>query len=777
MIWVLLMPLAAALVAPLVLRLAGRRVGPWLLGAVPAVAVTRLATEFAATGAPVQVSWPWVPQLGAALAFRADGLGVVFALLVGWIGGLVTVYAGGYLAGHPRLGRFYLLLLGFITAMLGLVLADNLVLLFVCWELTSITSFFLIGFKHDAGYARDAARQALLTTGAGGLALLGGLVLLAVVAARAGLDAQAAQTISALLPRGPDLAADPLFPAALVLILAGAFTKSAQMPFHHWLPAAMAGPTPVSALLHSATMVKAGVFLLARLLPVLGGSPLWSPLVIPLGTVTMLGGALLALGRRDLKSVLAFTTISALGTLVLLLGIGTPAAVGAMIVFLTVHALYKATFFMVVGNVDHGTGSRDLAALSGLRLAMPWTATAALLAALSMAGAPPALGYMGKKLVLQAKLGMATTSDWLMMAAVLTNIVMVAVALTLAVRPFWGRRNEVARTAREAPLTMLAGPLLLGMLGLVIDLVPSLYDLQLGETAAGAVAGQPVTIKLSMWSGLGLEALTLLAVSVLAFAGGTLVYRRIHLIWHLPPLPRLLVAVTPSALYDRALAGLFALAALHTRLLQRGALRFYVAVVSLAAVAATGPALVRALGAAEIPDLPTGLYVHEVLLALLIAAGGLGAAAARRPIVAVMAAGVSGLGLALLFGVYGGVDLAITQLLVETLLVAVVAAALLRLPARRRPVRRLARLRDGLIASAGGAMAAAVVLVTAAGQRPRPLAEAMLAASVPEAHGRNVVNVILVDFRALDTLGEITVVAAAAVGVLLLLRRRSGGAA
>jgi multicomponent Na+:H+ antiporter subunit A len=775
---VLLAPLTAALAAPLLLHLLGRRATPWVLAAVPITAVTVLAARCNAAPEPLFASWPWASQLGVELAFRTDGLSVVFALLVGWIGGLTTLYAGGYLRDHPQLGRFYLIFLSFIASMLGLVLADNIFVLFVCWELTSITSFFLIGFKHQADDARDAARKAILTTGAGGLAMLGGLVILALIAQRtAGLDLPAAATISALLPLGAILQADALFPAALLLILAGAATKSAQMPFHFWLPAAMAGPAPVSALLHSATMVKAGVFLMARLLPVLGGCALWHIFVIPLGTVTMLGGAMLALRMRDLKAVLAYTTVSALGTLVLLLGIGTPEAVGAMVVFLIVHALYKATLFMVAGNVDHEVGNRDLATLSGLRRAMPLTALAALLAAMSMGGAPPALGYIGKKLPLQAALDLGVLGDWLVFAASITNIAMVVVALAVAVRPFWGRRTAESRAAHEAPPSMLVGPLLLAGLGLAVGLVPSLFNFTLGESAASVIATQPVAIKLTLWSGLSLESLLLMGLSLAVFGVGYLAYRRLHLFWRLPGLPRPLAALSPDTLYERALVGTLDLAALHTRLLQNGSLRFYLTVVILATVALTAPALIRALGAADAPELPTQRYLYEPMLALLIAAGGLAAAAAKRPVVSMIFAGITGLGMAMVFGLYGGIDLAITQLLVETLLVVVLLAALLRLPPLRRSVPRLPRLRDGLIATAGGAMAAGVVLVASAGDRPTPVADAMLAASAPEAFGRNVVNVILVDFRALDTMGEITVVAAAVVGIWALLRQRRKGAA
>ncbi|MGD8396287.1 MAG: proton-conducting transporter membrane subunit, partial [Candidatus Eiseniibacteriota bacterium] len=381
MIEALLAVLVAALAAPILVRL-NRRAAPWLLAAVPPLAATRiLLLQAGSSGETLLAAWTWIPELGLDLAFRLDGLSVLLGLLIGWIGGFVVLHSGTYLAGNPRLGQFYLLLLAFLAAMFGLVLADNLFLLFVCWELTSVTSYFLIGFKHGEAYARDAARRALVTTGAGGLALLGGLVLLVLMGERAGLDAQAATRFSTLLEHGAALRADPLYSATLILILLGCLTKSAQFPFHHWLPAAMAGPTPVSALLHSATMVKAGVFLLARLHPALGGTPLWSGTLILAGTVTMVTGATLAVGQRDLKALLADTTVSALGTLVLLLGIGSAQALAAMVVFLTVHALYKSSLFLAVGNVDRQTSSRDLAHLRGLRRAMPITAAAALLAA------------------------------------------------------------------------------------------------------------------------------------------------------------------------------------------------------------------------------------------------------------------------------------------------------------------------------------------------------------------------------------------------------------
>ncbi len=776
MLTVLIATVAAALAAPLFVRLPGRgsrSAAPWILGAVPLLGTAWLAyTFFIRGGADLAASWDWAPGLGTALAFRADGLAILFTLLVGGIGGLVTIYAGGYLAGHPRLGSFYLLLLLFIASMLGLVLADNLVLLFVCWELTSITSFFLIGFDREKEYARKAAQKALLTTGAGGLALLGGLVLLATMAQRAGLDPSSSLTLSRLPEVGEALRADPLYPAAVGLILLGCFTKSAQMPFHFWLPAAMAGPAPVSALLHSATMVKAGIFLLARLHEPLGGTAFWTGSLTIAGAITMVGGALLALGRRDLKALLAYTTVSALGTLVLLIGLGSDRAIAAMVIFLTVHALYKATLFMVIGNVDHEAGTRDLVHLGGLSRAMPITMAAAVLAALSQAGAPPALGYLGKKLALQAKLDFGTLSEWLVVAAIVTNIAMVAVALVIALRPFWGRTVVPVRRVHEAPVTMLAGPVLLAALGLIIGLVPAVFGRSLGAAAASAVAGTPITIQLKIWSGLSVEALTLLGVSLFGFGAGFLVYRRLHLLWHRPSLPAVLIPLSPTILYERGLAGLFAVAAWQTRQLQRGVLRFYVAVVVLAVVALVLPWLARAAPpAAWAADLAE-VALHEFLLVLVILAGTVGAVFTRRPIVAVMVAGAAGVGLALVFASYGGVDLAITQILVETLLVVLFATILRRLPPRMTGTGRIARIRDVGIAALGGTLAVLLVLVGASGDSGRHVAASMLERSVPEAFGRNVVNVILVDFRALDTLGEITVVAAAAVAIGCLLRGR-----
>ena len=764
MLNLLLANLAAALAAPLLVRLV-RPVAPWVLALVPLVSATAVvgAGMRAPTGYLVG-SWEWLPQLGVEFALRADGLSLLFTALVGLVGSLVVLHAGSYLAGSPLLGRFFFLIFVFITAMFGLVLADNLWLLFVCWELTSITSFFLIGFKSDQEYARDSARRALLTTGAGGLALLAGFVALSVMGRRAGLDPLEATTISKLLPLGDQLIGDPLFPLALVLILLGTLTKSAQMPFHHWLPAAMAGPTPVSALLHSATMVKAGVFLLARLHPALGGSDLWTVILVPVGTVTMVGGALLAVGRTDMKEILAYTTISALGTLVLLAGLGTPAALAAMVVFLTVHALYKSTLFLVAANIDQRTGTRDLNRLGGLGRVMPLTGLAALLAALGQAGAPPALGYMGKKLALKAKLELAAFDEWLILAAALTNIAMVALALFMVLRPFGGARPGEPPRGKPVGAAMVVGPVVLGLLGVAVGLVPSVFDTHLGTAAASAAAGRPVVLELKVWSGLSLQSLLLTGLSLAIFGAGYLLYTRLHLFHARPHLPRALAGFSPTVLHDRGLARILQLAEGLTGLIQGGLLRRYVGAVALAAGLGALWWLVPAMGA-QTHIGGEGITPHGVLLVLIMAAGALGAALARRPIVGALAAGMTGLGLALVFALFSGVDLAITQILVETLMIVILVSVLSRLPGRLPAADRGFRPLRLAVATVPG-VAATLAVLLAAGDRSRSLlSEEILARALPEAAGRNVVNVILVDFRALDTLGEIVVVAAAALTV------------
>jgi multicomponent Na+:H+ antiporter subunit A len=440
-----------------------REYAGWLLALLPAGLTVYFLNLLVNPGMNPWGSYkiPWAPNLDIDFSLRVDGLGLLFALLISGIGTLVTIYANGYLKGDQRLNRFFAWLLAFMASMLGVVLSDNLILLFIFWELTSLTSFLLIGFYHDEEASRAAALQALIVTSLGGLVMLAGLVLLGQVAGT--------YEISALLDRGNAVRSSSLYTPILILILIGAFTKSAQFPFHFWLPNAMQAPAPVSAYLHSATMVKAGIYLLARLSPVLGGTQEWLFLVGGIGAATMLAGGFLAIIQTDLKRLLAYSTVSALGMIVHLIGLGSPLAVKAAMVLLVAHALYKGALFLVAGSVDHETGCRDVTRLGGLRGAMPVTAVAGGLAGLSMAGLPPALGFISKELFYETGLEFGA---WLTGAALLAAVFTIYVAGVVGVEPFWGNKQETPKKAHEASLALWLGPLLLSCLGLFFGLFP-----------------------------------------------------------------------------------------------------------------------------------------------------------------------------------------------------------------------------------------------------------------------------------------------------------------
>ncbi len=736
----------------------------WLLALLPAAAFAYVAAQAPSVvaGESLQLSLAWVPSLGISLSFQLDGLSLLFALLISGIGALIVVYAGGYLAGHPQLGRFYAVLLLFTAAMLGLVCAGDVITLFVFWELTSITSYLLIGFDHERAAARAAALQALLVTGGGGLALLAGLLLLG--------QTGGGYELWRLIERAPAIHASPLYLPILALVLAGAFTKSAQVPFHFWLPAAMEAPTPVSAYLHSATMVNAGVYLVARLHPVLGGSPAWHYTIALAGAATMLTGAVLALAQRDLKRLLAYSTVSALGTLMLLLGLGTTLAAQAAMLFLVVHSLYKGALFMVAGGIDHATGTRDVTALGGLRGAMPLLAAAALCAGLSMAGLPPMLGFIGKELLYEAKLQAPAASGWITAAGVAANALTVAIAGIVALGPFWGRPRVTPRPAHEPPLALLLGPLVLAAIGLLIGLWPNEFE-ALIAAAAGAIRGEPTSLSLALWHGwspvLLLSAVTVAAGATLYAAGAR--ERAERAAARLAPLAWL----TPTRLYHAALRALIGLAGGQTRTLQSGSLSAYVLIVLLSLIAAVGATLIGDRGWwMAWPMAPVAL--PEVMVCGIMIAAAVAATRATSRLAAIAALGAVGYGISLLFVFFGAPDLALTQFAIETLTVILFVLVIYRLPRFASLSTRGVQRRDAVVATGVGALMAALVLLAAASPLPSRLAAFFAAQSLTAAHGHNVVNVILVDFRSLDTLGEITVLAVAALGIWALVGLRLG---
>ena len=716
-----------------------------------------------ANGRVLTPSIAWVPGLDVRLAFRIDGLSLLFALLITGIGVFVTAYAASYLRGHPHFGRFFLYLLAFKLSMLGLVLADDVIVLFVFWELTTVTSFLLIGFNHADEVARRNALQALLVTGSGGLALLAGLVLMASVGG--------SLSISELLTQGDVIRGDALYLPILILVLAGAFTKSAQVPFHFWLPNAMAAPTPVSAYLHSATMVKAGVFLLARFHPALGGTEPWIWTLTLFGAATAVWASLMAMRQSDLKLALAYTTVMALGTLTMFLGSSATIGISAAVTFLVVHALYKCSLFLVVGNIDHGTGTRQIDQLGALARHMPWTAAAAMAAALSMAGFPPFLGFIGKELKYEGALAIASEPVLAVAAAVAANALMVALAGVVAISVFHGHPRKTPKVPHEAPWPMLAGPVMMASLGLGLGLVPPFVGAGIVSPAVTAIIGEPQSVKLALWHGINVP----LALSVLTTFLGVVLYVARN------PLRRALNAMvaalplTSDRAYDHTVAGMMALAEWQTQVLQGGVLRRYVFMVFAVITAAAGATLWFRDAFVPLPAWPDAPW-YAWGLAILVVAGTVLTVVTESRLAAICGLSAVGTGVALIFLLHGAPDVAMTQALVEILFLVIIAIVLLRLPGlvgAGHPG-RAGRLRDGVLALAGGTVMTCLVLAVTASPLSLHLTEYFAAQSVAEAHGRNIVNVILVDFRALDTLGEILVVGIAGLAAYALIRLRPG---
>ena len=696
---------------------------------------------------PVVSHVAWVPALGVDLAFHVDGLSVLMLLMITGVGTAVFVYAGGYLAGHPQQNRLYVLLSLFMVAMIGCVTADNLIVLFLFWEMTSLMSFLLVGFNHEQESSRKSAQQAFLVTGTGGLALLAGFIVLG--------QAMGTYSVSAIVAQLPQVDATPQLTVALLLILVGAFTKSAQFPFHFWLPNAMSAPTPVSAYLHSATIVKLGVYLLARLDPGFGEWALWEWALKGAGSITAAWGMVLALRERDLKRILAWSTVATLGTLVTLVGLrgeGATVAVGAL---LLAHALYKAPLFFVAGNIDHGTGTRVIDRLGNLRHAMPWTAAAALLAGASMAGMPMSFGYIAKDIILAAK-GADDVFAFARAANTIFGAIAVAVAGVAAIRVFWRHPgSNVTPEAHEGGPTLVGPPLVLSGIGILLGLFPFIVQDLIAQASVAMTPGTEAVIV-----GLALEVGPALTSVAITLAVGLAVF----FLWD--PLHRLFERVAQrvgpmgmSSHYDRLLRGIPAFAAASTRRLQHGRLPGYGVLLLATVTLAMGGVLLAGSAHWAWPAWD-GVSPGFAGACALIAAGAWLATRQRDRLVLLLAAGLVGFGSAVFFLYAGAPDVAFTQFVVESVFVIVVASVLLKLRLKGRGQGLPEPPRWGLwaVAIAFGGVVALWLLVSVAGPLDPALSGFFAERSVPDAHGRNVVNVILVDFRALDTLGEITVV-------------------
>ncbi len=762
MLYAILSIFLLAALAPGVHRLTGRHSG-WVLALLPAALFVYFASflpTINAGGVVVQVT-PWLPGLDIQLSFFLDGLSLLFALLITGIGFFIVSYAGRYLEHSRDIGRFYVLILAFMGSMLGLVLADNLIALFVFWELTSVTSYLLIGYNHEDLKARKAALQGLIVTVGGGLALLAGLVMLGLAAGT--------YEISEILNAGDVVREHALYLPLLILILLGAFTKSAQVPFHFWLPNAMAAPTPVSAYLHSATMVKAGIYLLARLNPSLGGTEFWFLVLTLFGAVTMFTGVFLAFRSTGVKSVLAYSTVMALGILTMLIGIGTETALLAAMAFLLAHSLYKGALFLIAGILDHQVGAKDFLQTGGLRFALPVTATVAMFAALSLGGLIPMFGFVAKELMLESVLGAPGLVPLLVVLVMAAVILGVAVAGIVGLRPWFGPPVATPKTPREAGPALLAGPIVLTALGLLLGLSPGLADRGLLAAAAQAVnAGVPVDIPLVLWHGLNWP----LAMSLIGLVLGLLLYRRwaqarAALAW----VDRA-ARFGPERGYEVMMAAIVSISEGQTRLLQNGYLRYYIIFILLTTVALVAWT-VRAYGVTVGPLDLSDVRFYEVAIVMVMALSALVAVLTKSRLGAVAALGSFGFTIALIFVLFSAADVGITQILVETLTVILLVLVLFRLPGFLGLSSGWVRLRDAMVSLLVGAMVTFLILSTNSAREFDSIAQFFITQSVPEGHGRNIVNVILVDFRALDTLGEIFVLALAAVGVYAMIRFRA----
>lgn len=731
-----------------------------------ALALLVSAAPSVLAGLPDQIQFPWVPALGLNLTLRLDAIGLLFAGLILGIGLLIVLYARFYLPAGEAMGRFLSLLLLFQGAMLGIALSGNVLLLLIFWELTSLSSFLLIGFRSDKAQGRQGARMALAVTGGGGLALIGGLLLLG--------HAAGSYELADILTRGDIIRSSDLYPVALVLILLGCFTKSAQFPFHFWLPHAMAAPTPVSAYLHSATMVKAGVFLLARFWPVLSGTDLWFYLVATTGLVTMLIGAAIALFKHDLKAILAYSTISQLGLPTMLFGFGTPAAALAGIFHLLNHALFKAALFMNAGIVDHEAGTRDIRLLGGLAKLMPITATIGMIAAASMAGLPPLGGFLSKEMMLEETAHtLWAGSHWFVpLLAVIAATLSVAYSLRFIVHLYLGPQRESYPGKPHDPSPGLWGPsALLVVLTVLIGLFPGLLTAWLvGPAAAGVTAGTAPAFHPALWHGLT----PALMMSVIAVGIGALLLWRhgvLQRLWDGAPLP------DAKRLFEAGIARLVDLARKLSDAIHNGSLQRQLALLFCVAVA-LGVEAIRTGGYAPgtretIPAPPIAILAW----ALLIAAAMAVALGLRHRFLTLIYISVIGLVVSLAFVYLSAPDLALTQISVEVVTILLLLLALNLMP--KQPVglvSRLEGLRNGLLGLAGGGAAGFAAWAIMTREPNDPISAFHWVNSYSGGGGNNVVNVTLVDFRAFDTFGEITVLGIAALTIFALLQPAARGA-
>lgn len=760
---VALLPFIAAPVAAFAARY-NRLAAAWVAGLTAILALCLLAPSMALAlaGETVLQTWQWVPNIGLYFSFRLDGLALLFVLLILLIGLLIIIYARYYLSNKDSMGRFFAYLLMFMGSMLGIVLSENLLQLVIFWELTSLTSFLLISYWQHRQDARQGARMALAITGAGGLALLGGVLILGNIVG--------SYQLTDVLASGDLIRQHDLYLPVLTLVLLGVFTKSAQFPFHFWLPHAMAAPTPVSAYLHSATMVKAGIFLLARFFPALSGTPEWMWLVGSAGMMTLLIGAYVALFKHDLKGLLAYSTLSHLGLITLLFGFSSQMALVAAIFHIINHATFKGSLFMVAGIIDHESGSRDMRKLNGLFKLMPHTAILAMIAAAAMAGVPLLNGFLSKEMFFEEALSASNTTLAVWTIPVLVTlgaIFSVAYSLRFIHDVFFnGEPIDLPKIPHEPPRFMKIPVDILVILCLVVGMAPMLLVGPILKAASSASLQAPLPeFSLAIWHGFNIP----LMMSFVALVLGVLLYTQRQKLfdWH----ERALYRIEGKDIFDWLLWKIIRAARKITAAFDRSALQPAVSWVIATALL---------LGIAGFVSYPTNLLGSRELLAVdgvtfvmaiaLMIAAVLTAALHHNRLISLITIGVVGLIVALGFVQFSAPDLALTQLSVEVVTIVLLLLALFFLPQHTPQERSYARFARDSVLSVASAVAVFMLTMAVLSRDYAPISDFFLENAKPGGGGTNVVNVILVDFRGFDTLGEIVVLALAGLCVFAMLK-------
>ena len=731
-------------------------------------------------------SLSWIPSLGINFTAKVDGLGLLFALLISGIGALVVLYSIFYLAkDKEKLNTFYVYLLLFMGAMLGVVCSDNLIVLYAFWELTSFSSFLLIGYWYGRDKSRYGAQKSMLITVFGGLAMLGGIILLYIMTGTF--------SITEIISKSSSIFENPLFIPALLCILLGAFTKSAQFPFYIWLPDAMEAPTPVSAYLHSATMVKAGIYLVARFTPVFGESGLWFWLVGGVGLLTLIWGSIFAVKQTDLKGILAFSTVSQLGLIMSLLGVGAAAlhfealddniftvAVTAAIFHLINHATFKGSLFMAAGIIDHETGTRDIRRLGGLMHIMPVTFTISIIGAFSMAGIPPFNGFLSKEMFFKAMVHV-TKSDLFNLETVgilfpiiawVASVFTFVYSMILVFRTFTGKYqpDKLEQKPHEAPIGMLISPIILVALVIILGLFPNLLSQSLISPAMSAILGSAkgFDVHISFWHGFNTELFMTLGVITLGFILFKTTRKWTKLYNTLPD--KLSLNRIYDQLVERAQTG----AGKLTNTYMTGAIRSYLVYIFAFFIFILATTLIWKNAFTVDTSNRSDIGIYEIVLVLFIVVGSISILFAKSRMTSIILLGAVGYTVSLFYVLFRAPDLALTQLVIETISVALFLVCFYHLPKLRKHETRMRfRLTNALISIGVGAIVAAIALSAHSSKQFQSISQYYVENTYEKAAGKNMVNVILVDFRGFDTLFEITVLAIASLGIYGLIKLRS----